>query len=258
MATGVTPRHSFRSPTDLGKWVQILLGTSAGLSVVTAIVSYGWVRHTRFVITIGRDIRPTFPGPTFPGLYPRPIGALAALLGLATELTWLFWQHRVTRNVWARGRPIKTSPGWAVGWWFIPVANLWMPAVAVYRVLRASVGRRYRGGAWLISAWWSAYILFTLLLPGVFLATMVRPWFRAIDALSRNPNAVVSVDLTSAIHEFASWAPVVALLQITAAVLAIAIVARIDEAQASMEPPVPARPDVGPVAGESLRWITPN
>ena len=253
MASGVDPHHSFRPSAGLGRWLRILLGASAALSVVTATVSYGWVRHTRFVIAIGRDVRPNFPG-----LYPRPIGALAALLGLATELTWLFWQHRVTRNVWARGRPVKTSPGWAVGWWFIPVANLWMPAVAVYRVFRASVGRGYKGGAWLVSAWWSAYILFTLLLPGVFVATMVRPWFRAVDALSRDPNAVVSVDLTRAMHEFASWAPLVALLQITAAVLAIAIVARIDDAQASMEPPIPARPDIGPAAGESLPWIPPG
>jgi Domain of unknown function (DUF4328) len=252
-ASGVTPHHSFRSPGDLGRWLRILLGASAGLSVVTAIVSYGWDRHTRFAITIGRDIRPNFPS-----LYPRPIGALAALLGLATELTWLFWQHRVTRNVWARGRPIKTSPGWAVGWWFIPIANLWMPAVAVYRVFRASVGRGYRGGVWLISAWWTAYILFTLLLPGVFVATMVRPWFRGIEALSRDPNVVVSIDLTRAMHEFASWSPVVALLQVSAAVLAITIVARIDDAQESMEPSVPPRPDIGPVGGVSIPWITPG
>src|SRR5439155_11350703 len=101
-----------------------VLGRSAASTVVTPTVADGWIRRTRFVIAIGRGVPPTFPG-----FYPRPIGALVGLLGVATELTWLFWQHRVTRNVWARGHPIKTSPGWAVGWWFIPIANLWMPAV---------------------------------------------------------------------------------------------------------------------------------
>ena len=52
---------------------------------------------------------------------------------VATIITWLVWQHRVTANVWARGHPVATRPGWAVGWWFIPVVDLWMPAVALAR-----------------------------------------------------------------------------------------------------------------------------
>jgi hypothetical protein len=227
--------------------VEILVGTSAAWSVVTAAVSYRWARRRVFVIVLGRGIRPTFPS-----LFPRPIGALIALLALATELTWLFWQHRVTQNVWARGLKIKTSPAWAVGWWFVPIASLWMPAIALHRVDRVSMGPKDRSGVWLISAWWAAYMLPMVVSSSLIVATMARPWFRAIQAISRDPNVVVSVDLTSGMHVLGQWAPALAVTQIVAAALAITIVTRIDEAQEAMGPPIPDRPDIGP-GGEPLR-----
>jgi hypothetical protein len=226
--------------------VRILLGTSAAWSVVNAALSYGWTRRTRFVLIVGRGIRPTLPS-----LFPRPILAFISLLGLAAELAWLFWQHRVTQNAWARGIEMKTSPGWAVGWWFIPVANLWMPAVALYRVYRASVGRRERAGLWLIAAWWTAFLL-PIVVGSTALAHIARLWFRAIQALSRDPNTVVSVDLTRGMHVLGEWAPAAAVMQVVAAVLAITIVTRIDRAQEAMESPIPDRPDVDP-GGEPRR-----
>jgi hypothetical protein len=246
VALGIAPRHSFRSPTSLGRWVGILVGTSAAWSVVNAALSYGWTRRTRFVLIMGRGIRPTLPS-----LFPRPILAFISLLGLAAEIAWLFWQHRVTQNVWARGIEMKTSPAWAVGWWFIPVANLWMPAVALYRVYRASVGRMERAGVWFIAAWWTAFVL-PIVVAGTALVRMARPWFRAIQAISRGPNTPVSVDLTRGMHVLGQWAPAIAVTQIVAAGLAITIVTRIDEAQEAMRPPIPGRPDIGP-GGEPRR-----
>jgi hypothetical protein len=193
------------------------------------------------VIVLGRGIRPAFSG-----LFPRPVGALIALLGLATELTWLFWQHRVTQNVWARGLKIKTSPAWAGGWWFVPIASLWMPAIALHRVDRVSMGPKDRSGVWLISAWWASYILPMVVSSSLIVATMARPWFRAIHGISRDPNAVVSLDLTRGMHVLGQWAPALAATQIVAAALAITIVTRIDQAQEVMGPPIPDRPDIGP------------
>jgi hypothetical protein len=42
------------------------------------------------------------------------------------------WVHRMQANTFALGIVgLRYTPAWAVGWYFVPVANLWMP----YRVM---------------------------------------------------------------------------------------------------------------------------
>ena len=158
-------------------------------------------------------------------------------------MAWLSWQHRVTENAWANRHEIKTSPAWAVIWWFIPVANLWMPAVALYRVYRASLGARNRGGTWLIGVWWTTNLLAPVVAGGFVTFVLGFRIGRALRFASLSPDRVAVLDLTKSLHAFAPWALTVALMQIPAALLAIAIVTRIDQAQESRGPLVPPRPD---------------
>ena len=58
---------------------------------------------------------------------PAPIGGIVSLLTLGTGVVWLIWQHKAERDLHARELPgLKFTPGWAVGWWFIPLAYLVM------------------------------------------------------------------------------------------------------------------------------------
>ena len=55
------------------------------------------------------------------------------LVWLGTATAVLMWVHRAYRNLPALGaRDMAYSPGWAVGWWFIPFLNLVRP----YQVVR--------------------------------------------------------------------------------------------------------------------------
>ena len=47
-------------------------------------------------------------------------------------ITFLFWLHRASSNLWSLGRDQRNSPLAAVLWWFVPVANWFVP----YFVLR--------------------------------------------------------------------------------------------------------------------------
>jgi hypothetical protein len=63
------------------------------------------------------------------------IGLLLVLVNLATVVAFCFWIHRAYRNLRALGNSpsaLEYSPGWAVGYFFIPLVNLVMP----YRVVR--------------------------------------------------------------------------------------------------------------------------
>lgn len=53
-------------------------------------------------------------------------------LFIATVVFFLIWEHRAFNNLSAlKARNLEFSPGWAVGWWFIPFANLVKPFQAI-------------------------------------------------------------------------------------------------------------------------------
>lgn len=61
-----------------------------------------------------------------------------AIYILATILSfrWIFFSARNARALGATG--LKIRPGWAVGWYFIPFANLWKPYQAMNEIWQAS------------------------------------------------------------------------------------------------------------------------
>ena len=61
------------------------------------------------------------------------VGIVSTLLGIIGTVLWILslvfymiWQHRAYANGLAGHAPLRYSPGWSVGWWFIPVVNLVM------------------------------------------------------------------------------------------------------------------------------------
>ena len=57
--------------------------------------------------------------------------SVVALLGLSAFILQLIWQFRAASAARAMGYPATHSPGWGVGFWFIPVAGIWMPYQAM-------------------------------------------------------------------------------------------------------------------------------
>jgi Domain of unknown function (DUF4328) len=90
----------------------------------------------------------------------RDLATAAAGITIATVTVWLLWQYRAELNARALSPSGQFSftPGWAIGWWFIPIASLWMPFQAVRELWKAS------GGApdwpelptWRVIGWWWA------------------------------------------------------------------------------------------------------
>lgn len=51
---------------------------------------------------------------------------------IATIVFFLIWEYRAFNNLSAlKARNLEYSPGWAVGWWFVPFANLIKPFQAM-------------------------------------------------------------------------------------------------------------------------------
>ncbi len=74
-----------------------------------------------------------------------------------TGIVWCVWQHRAQRNAieLADGK-LEFTPGWAVGWWFVPFANLVKPFQTVRELWKASHGG-HNGrvvATWSVIGWW--------------------------------------------------------------------------------------------------------
>lgn len=78
------------------------------------------------------------------GVLPLINNGLGAVIGIVL-LVWIYQVYDKRRGQTPRG------PGMAVAWWFIPIAQMFMPAVVVHGAWRATVGA---GGGLLVTLWW--------------------------------------------------------------------------------------------------------
>ncbi|MGZ4132833.1 MAG: DUF4328 domain-containing protein [Actinomycetota bacterium] len=232
-------RPAFLSELDrLAWWLVVLLGVEVVLGPINAVVNVFRMRGTDLAMTI--DTRPGAPPTsveTFRSMSAGPLGVPAGLLSVTLIVLWLVWQHRATSRLWAYGlQGLRVTPGWAVGWWFIPFASLVMPFVAMRELDARSADGRARPA--LLWAWWLCYMVAPLVVVSVAVGAM----FRSFIAAASSNQQVITVDLGA----FVRWIPVAGLFTGVAAALACAIVLGIERAQARLVPTIaaPARPDL--------------
>ncbi len=85
---------------------------------------------------------------------------LSVLVLLAAATVWVCWFHRMRQNAesFAPGR-IRYGPGLAVGSWFIPVGNFFLPKQIANDIWTATTGRPAGAGRWLMHTWWWLWVL---------------------------------------------------------------------------------------------------
>lgn len=67
------------------------------------------------------------------------LGILELPLRVITAIFFLIWVYRTYNNLSAlKARDLSFTPGWAVGWWFIPFANLVKPFQIVREIINES------------------------------------------------------------------------------------------------------------------------
>lgn len=128
-----------KGPADLvgeelesARWVRWGLRAQAAYVVLAGPVVAAALRQVFDLFVEIGDVAPgetvSFTGPT-PGAF-----VLLQLVGVAQWvglIAFLVWQHRANVAAQALGLWLTRSPGWGVGGWFIPIANLWFPYEAV-------------------------------------------------------------------------------------------------------------------------------
>lgn len=88
------------------------------------------------------------------------------IIYIALVIVFLMWIHRVYKNLRAvHVQGLKHSPGWAVGWYFIPIANLFKPYVVMKEIWKSTF-HADGTGSWkdkkapsLMLIWWLTFII---------------------------------------------------------------------------------------------------
>ncbi len=83
------------------------------------------------------------------------LGTLVAAVG--TVITFLMWLHLAVRQAAALEIDVGVTPGWAVGYWFIPFANLVRPYNTIRNLLSGLEGEAAVGSAH-VGLWWGVWI----------------------------------------------------------------------------------------------------
>jgi hypothetical protein len=101
------------------------------------------------------------------------IAYLAILL--VTAVVFLRWILLANRNVRRLGADLSVTPGWAVGWFFVPILNLWKPYRAMrelWKASRAAASWREQPGSVILPVWWILLILSGFVSQGAARLTM--------------------------------------------------------------------------------------
>lgn len=143
------------------------------------------------------------------------------IVRVLTAIAFLMWTYRVYKNLPALGASgLEHTPGWAVGWYFVPIANLVKPYSVTVEIARHSnpegLGANARAiGTANVGWWWAAFIISGIL-------------GRIAAAIIAGGGESHSLDATMTGFSIAIVAEVISII---AAVLAILLVAQVDKNQ---------------------------
>ena len=147
-------------------------------------------------------------------------------LMIAVFVLTIVWEWRLAKNHQLLGRPdTPFGPGWAIGAWFIPLANFVIPILQLRDLWKGSapglprgspVWKRQSTGA-LLWVWW-----------GLFVASFVIDWISSIGVDEETDELA---EVTGQLERLTGVAMVAYSLRIAAAILFILVIKRLTARQ---------------------------
>jgi hypothetical protein len=222
------PIVPFESGHTRAVWTIILLAVVAVTSVASAGLNY-----SLYKLVLAGDVQALDSSGGW-------VGWTSNLAMVGAVIAFSMWTHRVYRNLPALGaRLLRYTPGWAVGWLFVPFANLVIPYFVFAEIWRNSIpapaasanghGNRFSP---LLIGWWIVNVLpFVVLVVG-FVGFVVAVISAIGDARAVAGPGQVALAISEPLAKWFLLAEVVVpLIGSAAAVLTIFVVRRIDKNQ---------------------------
>jgi hypothetical protein len=193
-----TPASGFRDPGTLTRSLKLFLY----LGIALGAVSLGSQLLELQLLNDMQAGRSPAPGAADSNdLRQQIVAGLRFVIFVVLIVLFCIWIYRANHNARQLGAAdMQFSPGWAVGWYFIPIANLWKPYQAMREIWQVSANPAHwqqqpRGS--ILPLWWTFFLLSGFLgnasfrlslraktLPDLILAGTVSAASDAVDIVS--------------------------------------------------------------------------
>jgi hypothetical protein len=150
----------YRSASRLALWASVLFVAEAAASTVGALLNayqLALLDIVHFGGTIPNTLIETQDTRQF------VITAFEFGIELIALILFFLWLYRISRNSWSFGIEDLYTPGWSIGWFFIPFAGLVLPYNVVHVLWQAnsvSAGKQWQQAKTspLLGFWWASWI----------------------------------------------------------------------------------------------------
>ncbi|MCH9651487.1 MAG: DUF4328 domain-containing protein [Deltaproteobacteria bacterium] len=197
--------NDFSDLSGLTKFLRILLFLGAAVALVAAFSSFLQLD------LLGRDYSDVEADSN--DSREQLIGILQTALYLLTVIVFGRWIYKANQNVRSLGATgLRMTPGWAVGYFFVPFMNLWRPYQAMKDLWKAShdpMVWQSSATPQITSLWWTLWLATNIVgqisfrsmlgaegIDGLIFATRVQLLSEAIDI----PLCLVAAALVSQIY----------------------------------------------------------
>jgi hypothetical protein len=193
-------------PTGLTKYLQRLLWVSVVVGSVAFIFDLQELVHA-----VAGKMGPEQVAADDP--VQSAIGLVQAGIDIVTGIVFLKWVYRAYKNTQGFGAEgLRFSPGWAVGYYFVPFLSLVRPVQVMSEIWRVScdpLDWLKRRSSWLVGTWWTLFLLCSITTQISFelaldSSTANQWWMAAILAILGDffsiPLSIVSLRLVTEIY----------------------------------------------------------
>jgi len=190
------PADKYRDATSLNLWTLRFLYAHMAMSVIAIVSGYMQLEVLQAMDLGAFESQEAMEAAAEANDTREQIVSILQLLVFITAgVLSLKWIHRACFNARVGAKYMEFTPGWAVGWYFIPFANFWKPYQAMKEIWEntaVQANKSMTEGGWLLGCWWTFWIVSNIVANAAF-----RMSLRAdtIDELSSMTKVMLASDL---------------------------------------------------------------
>ncbi len=160
--------YGFKDPTSLTKWTKWFLYVQIVIDIIAVIsnmLEYQLLSDFKNGVYISQELAVAAgeASDTRQGI----VGIFQVVIFFVSWILILKWIYRANYNAHQLGASgMVFTPGWSIGWYFIPIANLWKPYQAMKEIWQVSANPQSWSSQPVTSIlpwWWFFWIISSML-----------------------------------------------------------------------------------------------
>lgn len=164
LSDAVEPLEGFKDPANLTNWLKIFLYLTIIISVIALFSDFlEFQLINAFKQAVYTSQARAVADAEASAARQQLIGIIQFGTFVVTGILFLKWIYRANYNARRLGASgMKFTPGWSIGWYFVPIVSLWKPYQAMKEIWKASknpIDWQNQHGNAILPWWWFFWIV---------------------------------------------------------------------------------------------------